>query len=450
MANSRRFDFSDLGPQSQKKSTKLDFSDLGPKKEITPNEEQQTENKQLPERKRNLLEMLSENPFNPLAMIKSLPKQAVLGAEMGMGLLDKLMSLPKEIEKSSALLSRDPLKGFKAFSAGAPDLAYGIINSPAVMLEQMQKVGLAPKELTELTNKYARTPDMSQAISQSLGLTGEEGEKGLRSIIPTAANITGALPLVKALPKLKVPASLKKVDYEKPIQQIQNKHDLRKSLNEKSFSDIQEEAYKRGTNKINNVSDYVQKIEKKNYLPDTPEYEALLRKAKNGDYKALRQLQADLGRLGIDAKTHKLSVDRNRGIEMLSLREKINDAIYNHFKKEGHLDLAEQLKNARKEYKNILETYHPSGKKATTATRAISKMVGENKVIPKNPETIFTEKSKPMDKFIKEHPEIAEVLKTSRNKEAQINLLKKFAVPGSVAGTMTGFEVIKYLLTGHL
>jgi hypothetical protein len=118
--------------------------------------------------------MFSENPFNSVSLVKFIPKQFDIGSEFLSKGLDKLLNAPSEIEKSYGLAKRDPSKAFRAFAAGAPELGYGIVNTPSSLLEYMQKVGLAPKELTDITNKYLRTPDMSNAISKSVGLTGEE------------------------------------------------------------------------------------------------------------------------------------------------------------------------------------------------------------------------------------------------------------------------------------
>jgi hypothetical protein len=242
---------------------------------------------------------------------------------------------------------------------------------------------------------------------------------------------------IKGASNLKMPAAFNKIDYEKPIEQIRSKYDLRDALSSKEFTDIKNEAYGRGVNIIPNIDKTIEAIEKGKYLPNTEAFKKLINKAKTGDYEAVRDLQTDLGHFGVSNRSSHIQAEKYKGIEMLDLREKINDAIQKHFKDQGHNDLADRLQNARNEYNDIIKTYHnTSGKTATTSTRAISKMVDKSKrLTPRNPETVFTEKSKPLDEFIKKHPEIAEVLKKS-----------KFKIPAAVAGTMTGLDILHYLL----
>jgi hypothetical protein len=346
-------------------------------------------------------------------------------------------------EGTTKNLYKEPLERIKDIGAGSTGLLKNILNLPHDIPSLLSHFEMIQPQTSEKISKYIPKFEEKEFVKNLFGQATTPESKLTRGAIENLPLILGGL---KSVSKIRPPAILRKVDFEKPISELQNKYDLIKSLNEKSFTDIENEAYKRGTDRIDNTFDIVEKIEDKNYLPETEETDKLLAKAKMGDYKSLRELQADLGNLGYSDISHKLSINRNRGREMISLQNKINDAIYNHLKNEGHLDLAEKLKNTRNEYRNIMEKYHPTGKKATTATRAISKMVGENKVIPKSPETIFSEKSIPMDKFRKEHPEIVEMLGRSRNKKTQQRIVK--AVTG-LAGTASGVEALKYLLTGH-
>ncbi|HWY33865.1 MAG TPA: hypothetical protein VNX68_04420 [Nitrosopumilaceae archaeon] len=404
----------------------------------------------------DLLEMLSENPMNPRQQIKAIPQVAEDLKNQVYKAGNWVSNLPQKWKESYELGKKDSSHAARAASAGIPDLAYSLLNIPGNAINYAEKVGLLPKELNKLT-KYFNTPDMSKAIGDTVGLTGEKGEELFREALPVGSNIIGGIKpgmslakgLGKSLSKIERPAVFNKIDFEKPISEIQSKHDLRKEASENKFSSIQNEAYESGIDKIPDADKIVKTIEDENYLPKSDAFNKLLDKAKTGDYESLRSLQSDLGNFGVSHTSSKLQAERYKGIEMLSLREKINDAIHEHFKNVGRNDLADKLQEARADYKDYIKTYHNTATKtATPATRAISKMVDQNKrLIPKNPEKVFSEISKPFSKFKEIHPELEEMLKKSKNKKSQINTLKNFGVPVGISAASYGaYDILKQLL----
>lgn len=172
----------------------------------------------------DFLEMLSENPLNPRQQIKAIPQVAEDIKNKTYKAGDWLRDLPNKLKESYALGKRDPSKAFRAETAGIPDTAYSLLNIPGSVVNYAEKVGLLPKELNVLT-KYLNTPDMSKAVGDTVGLTGEKGEELFRGLVPGAANILGgvksAIPLAKGVFQIPKQISTKVLGKENPILQAQ-------------------------------------------------------------------------------------------------------------------------------------------------------------------------------------------------------------------------------------
>jgi len=172
-----------------------------------------------------------------------------------------------------------------------------------------------------------------------------------------------------------------------------------------------------------------------NYLARTNANKKLIERAHTGDYKALRQLQADLRVKGEKALSSQLAAENTMGEEILAAREEINTAIQSHLENTGYKDLANKLNKARGNYADIQKTYF--------STPQLAKVFGKSQKVPKNPATLLAEDSVEMNRFMKAHPEIEKALK----KSLKYNTKKKIAKGlGKVGAISIGVEEANRLL----
>ena len=231
------------------------------------------------------------------------------------------------------------------------------------------------------------------------------------------STIKGAGSLINQLRGKLSPSSIAKI--------AQDSHDLMKKNAEKIFSGVSKNASDRGIDTVpinKNIID-----EAKDFLPNTRANKKLLDKAETGNYDALRDLQSDLGKRGFKRKSSDLAAENDEGEEMLDTREKINEAISNHFRNTGNNDLANELDKGRKLYSNFKDIYY--------SRPSLAKMVNEDlRLVPKNTASIFNENSIPMERFRQAHPEI----KNSLSQLKTLNNLKKLGIGTGVTGGLGG------------
>lgn len=229
--------------------------------------------------------------------------------------------------------------------------------------------------------------------------------------------IKGTGSLINQLRGKLTPTSIAKV--------AQNSHDLMKKNAEKIFSGVSRNASERGIDNIPLDKSVID--EAKDFLPKTRANKKLLDRAETGNYDALRDLQSDLGKRGFKRKSSDLASENDEGEEMLDTREKINEAISNHFRNTGNNDLANELDKGRKLYSNFKDIYY--------SRPSLAKMVNEDlRLVPKNVSSIFNENSIPMERFRQAHPEI----KNSLSQLKTLNNLKKLGISTGTAGGIGG------------
>jgi hypothetical protein len=227
---------------------------------------------------------------------------------------------------------------------------------------------------------------------------------------------------------------------------VQKGHDVESKQISDIYNLIKSEVGPRGVGKIEIPEGIFHEIKKGKMLPNTEDFIKLLEKAKSGDYEALHQLQSDLYKKGTQALGSKFQANINKGEEILSVRNKINEIIRNKFKEHGHEDLAKLLDEASGRFKNLKETYfsHPQ----------IAKLVHEKtRKIPKNPMNVFSEESKQMQRLLEKHPEITKELekhKGAKDFMKKLKLGKNIGIGGGVAGGTLygGTKLLDYLLKG--
>jgi hypothetical protein len=242
----------------------------------------------------------------------------------------------------------------------------------------------------------------------------------------------GVLPSV-ASKAMEGPAYIKslfsKADPKKWMSNIQGAHT--KLLNQSSdiYNYVKNEVNPRGVGIIDVGKDLIDQAKK--YLPKTDASKALIKKAESGDYDALHEVQSDLGKRGYKSTQHELNSERNKGFEMLDVREKINKAIRDKFEEHGHGDLSKLLDEASGKYKTMKEVYE--------SIPAIKKLVGKNKKIPHDPMGLFSEESEPMQRLFEHHPEIQKEMDELTKKEFMKKLLTRSALGlGGAGGTIAG------------
>ena len=112
------------------------------------------------------------------------------------------------------------------------------------------------------------------------------------------------------------------------------------------------------------------------------------------------------------------------------MRNKINDDLESHLIKEGNLDVAHVLKQGKKTYKQIMDTYYPEHLR-----KGIGKMVQSDlRLIPEKPEELFNQNSVPMKAFLAKHPEAAKHVQGLMEKEAASKALNRIFAKSAGAG----------------
>lgn len=280
-----------------------------------------------------------------------------------------------------------------------------------------------------LTGFFNTKPDEENAFGfLPQGRIGGAIENAL--IPPALKGISKALPALANIPRT-IKSALSDIKPKDAAKAVQNAHDAIKSEASRLFYHVEEEATNRGISKIPISNDLIDAIAKK--FPKTEANQALLDKARKGDYSDLRKLQTDLWNRGQKNKISKFEADRMKGEVQLDLRNKLNREIENHFKDLGHKDLVSLLKAGTNKWKNLQETYyeHP----------AISKLVHEKiRKTPKNILNVLTEDSVPMERVRQSNPLISENINKVLEKQ---NALKKLKYLGGigVVGAGTPYAV---------
>jgi hypothetical protein len=232
-----------------------------------------------------------------------------------------------------------------------------------------------------------------------------------------------------------------KVNPKEWVYGIQKAHDTAMKRAGDIYDFIKSEVKPRGVSNINIPTNILK--EASDYLPKTRSSKQLIENAKTGDYEALHQLQSDLGKKGSENLSGDTYADRNMGEQMMDVRDKINEAIRSKFKAHGHEDLAKLLDEANKKYKSLKDIYysHPT----------VGKIVHPNiRKVPKNPEKVFQEESKSMEKLLQAHPEIVEGMKLSSTKQKIMKQLKRLGYTGlgleALKGTQEDISKISNLI----
>jgi hypothetical protein len=347
--------------------------------------------------------------------------------------LRRMRNIPSSLEKSGKYIEENPgssiLHNLGQAAVGAAELGKGIINAPHDLNQYLAKKGILPESIGKAGQYIPHIPE-DTGIEKALGLEAdpEKGDEVFRALPDIAGLAAGGASVIGKGKKL-----FKAPDLHQAIRDTQAKVNAATDMSGKIFDTVEKEVGARGVSKIPIQKDILKTAE--TFLAKTPANKELIKRAKTGDYKALRELQADLRVKGEKALSSQLAAENTMGEEILSTRDQVNKSIQQHLEDTGHKDLAELLNKARKEYGDIKKTYF--------STPALAKVFGKSQKVPKNPKTLLTEESTEMNKFMSAHPEVKAALSKALKRDKKIKLLKG---AGKIAATAVGVEEAGRLL----
>lgn len=308
--------------------------------------------------------------------------------------------------------------------AGLGEGAKGLANIPHEIFDE-----LADRKITPNWLRTGSIPE-DTGVEKFLGLEPTKKSDELLRALPAlygGGKLIGA-GINKAKPHFKAP------DLQESIRNVQSKVTAATEKSGKIFDHIEHTLEKADKNIIDVDKELIDKA--KSMLSN--KFNNIIDKAKTGDYKALRKLQASLGakeRKGLASKNLG-DIDQAENIGVV--RDEINRTIQQHLEDNGFEDLAKALNKNRGDYAEIQKTYF--------STPQLAKVFGKSQKVPKNPKTLLTEESAEMKKFMAAHPEVKEALAKALNHEKKMNRIKSV---GSILGIGTTAEVAREVLGGH-
>lgn len=345
-----------------------------------------------------------------------------------LGAKDFAGDIPNKLEKSGKYIEDNPGKSI-LHNAGqvlaeAGDVGKGLINSPYNLNQYLARKHLLPQVLGKIGKALIPHIPEDTGVESALGLEADvdKGDDLIRGVTDIASLGIGGKSIAPGVKK-----AFKAPDLKQALRDTQAKvNTVNKDLG-KAFDTVESEVEKRGVGKIPVSKDVISQAER--FLEKTPEAKDLVKRAKTGDYKALRELQADLRQIGETALSNKLTTERKIGKEALSTRKQINESIEDHFDATGHKDLANILKESKQSYADLQNTYFSSP--------ALAKVFGKSQKVPKNPLTLLTEESTEMNKFFDAHPEMKSMMQKALKHGKAMKLAKG---AGKIGLTALGVE----------
>lgn len=347
---------------------------------------------------------------------------------------DFAQDIPNKLEKSGKYIEEHPgssiLHNAGQLAAEAGDIGKGLVNAPYNLNQYLARKHLLPQVLGKLGKLIPHLPE-DTGVEKALGLEAdkEKGDDLIRAIPDIASMAFGGGAITKQGKRL-----LKAPDLKQSIRNTQATVNTATAEAGKIFDRVEKEVESKGISKIPIDNDLIKTAE--TYLAKTPANKDLIKRAKSGDYKALRSLQADLRVKGEKALSSKLAAENTMGEEILSTRDQVNQSIQDHLESTGYKDLANLLNKARKDYKNIQKTYFSSP--------ALAKVFGKSQKVPSNPKTLLSEESTEMNKFMSAHPEVKGALSKALKHEKKMKTLSRL---GAGLGIGTSAELAREVLS---
>lgn len=240
---------------------------------------------------------------------------------------------------------------------------------------------------------------------------------------------------VKSLFEKPLTAAFQKVNPTEVAESVQASHDALEKHAVDLFDTVGKLASERGISRVPINIHYINPkflIKDSKFLPNTAAAKKLINSSAQGDYSALRELQADLWKNGTRQLKSELFTERNSGKEMIELKDMINSSIKKHFNDTGHHDLVKMLNEGIHDYANLKKTYY--------SHRTIANLVHpEEREIPENIMKTFNKNSEKMKRLRAQNPFVSKSLELQKNQKNAMKKLKYGAALGgaSLAGAGT-------------
>lgn len=256
----------------------------------------------------------------------------------------------------------------------------------------------------------------------ALGYAGNEDNRGIGALTGALTGSLGSIPAV---------ASALKSAYKNPFHLIQEAHDTQDKFLSKIFSDVSKEA-KKSDIKIEIPKKLLKEISETG--APTKAFDALLNKAKKGDYDSLRKLQHELFLRGKSKRSSGIPSESDMGDLIFEQRDELNGLISNALHARGRSDLAEQLDTARQGWRELENTFY--------SNPTIAKLVGAKREVPLSFSTL--RKQSTSNKNLQQAVEgLDERMKLNKKSRDIAKLITAIGVTGGLAGG------IKNLLNSH-
>lgn len=240
---------------------------------------------------------------------------------------------------------------------------------------------------------------------------------------------------------------------QKPVEAFNamlKRHDTLADTAKQLYAETTKLAQERNLSPFRVQDDIFEPVE--TYFSKTPENKELIANAKKGNYKALNQLQIDMGKevRFILGKKVVSQAELNQARELQSARERLNKSLRSQLAEQGHADIASIKQNADRLYAHKLNTYYNKNLKPT-----VRNVFAEGKRLRPGQTDLdlikpFMERSGAMDEFLAHHPEMLEEVTIARNKAIAKDKLKPFAnvvkTAGLGGGVVKSVEILKSLL----
>lgn len=155
------------------------------------------------------------------------------------------------------------------------------------------------------------------------------------------------------------------------------------------------------------------------YLAKTKANKNLIKEARKGDYKSVFKLQSDLGKRGESFASKNTQAEIDRGSEIFDLRDSIIDGMKTHYDYLGHPEVSKNLTEGRKRYADFADLF--------LKNPTVSKLVGKEKIVPKNLLGKLESDTAYFDKLRKAIPEIEDMLKLKKDKKTLSNATKRIS-----------------------
>jgi hypothetical protein len=292
------------------------------------------------------------------------------------------------------------------------------------MLKGGTKLAGIPKALQNATalagTGAIATP--GDAVNKALGAAGAVTLGGAAKVGSSVANQVPVF--LRGLTNDATPKSL--------FQAIQKPHDILSNTADELYDYVRRTIKKRNVNVNINPNTLDEILDYPTMQSKT--HKELVDRAKLGDYDAIHKLQSSLYKKGSKDLLNEDAVIETRGENTLDLRNRINKELENDLTQKGHGDITHVLRQGKNTFKKIMDTYYNKNLREAGG-KGIGKLVNEDlRVEPKNATSLLDTTSKPMNVFLKQHPEAAQQFKGLQEKNAAKKALKDIFIKGGAAG----------------